>query len=438
MDSVVDKTRDNLERWCSTSGINFQSPEAERFYKERARRIADVVQLKIPDRVPVVPSFGSFPVFYHGYTGEEGMFDPIKTCQAFKNALLDFMPDVCVAPGFANGPFYEAIDYRPLLLPGRGVPANAGFQFVEAEYITAEDFYDHFLDDPSDFMLRVFLPRVSGVMQPLKQLRPLHECFSYYLGIGPNVARLPLPDIESALEKLKEAGKIAVELNRPIESFENFALSMGFPIFHGGGTAAPYDVIGDFIRGTRGVMLDMYRRPDKLLAAMNKMVPYLIDMGLQAKDRRGCFVGIPLHKHSEGFMSQEQFRTFFWPSLKKVMLGLIEEGLVPVPFFEGETTARLEVIRDIPPGKAIYHFQNVNLYKARDALAGVVCFEGNVPASLLCTGTPEQVELYVKDLIDIFGRNCGLILNSGSVMDTARYDNVKAMFEFARKYGVYN
>jgi uroporphyrinogen-III decarboxylase len=286
-------------------------------------------------------------------------------------------------------------------------------------------------------MLRVFLPRVSGVMQPLKQLRPLHECFSYYLGIGPNVARLPLPDIESALEKLKEAGKIAVELNRPIESFENFALSMGFPIFHGGGTAAPYDVIGDFIRGTRGVMLDMYRRPDKLLAAMNKMVPYLIDMGLQAKDRRSCFVGIPLHKHSEGFMSQEQFKNFFWPSLKKVMLGLIEEGLVPVPFFEGETTSRLEVIRDIPPGKAIYHFQNVNLYKARDALAGVVCFQGNVPASLLCTGTPEQVELYVKDLIDIFGRSGGLILNSGSVMDTARYENVKAMFETTRKYGVY-
>jgi uroporphyrinogen-III decarboxylase len=242
----------------------------------------------------------------------------------------------------------------------------------------------------------------------------------------------------SALEKLKKASDIANDLHESIQSYESFAMSAGFPPFYGGGTAAPFDAIGDFIRGTKGIMLDMYRRPEKLLAAMNKLVPYLIDMGLQARNSQSYFVAIALHKHSEGFMSQEQFKTFFWPPLRKVMMGLIEEGLIPVPFFEGETTARLEVIRDIPRGKAIYQFQNVDLFRAKEILGDIVCFRGNVPISLLYTGTPEQVKTYVKKLISVMGKGGGLLVGAGSVIDNAKYETVKAMFDATLEYGVYD
>ncbi len=49
---MTDKTTENLERWCSGQGIDFMDDQAEAAYKERARRIADVIQLKVPDRVP--------------------------------------------------------------------------------------------------------------------------------------------------------------------------------------------------------------------------------------------------------------------------------------------------------------------------------------------------------------------------------------------------
>ena len=438
MQEPANKTKANLEKWCSTQGKCFSSPEAEEAYKKRARRIADVTQLIIPDRVPIIPTFGTFPINYCGFNAEEGMFDPAKAVSAFKKVLLELQPDVYESPVFTQGPFYEALAYRPLLLPGRGIPSTVNFQFVEAEYVKAEDFYDHFLDDPSDFILRVFLPRVCGIMEPFKQLRPLHENISYYLGIGPNISQFNQPEIVGALEKIKNASDIASELRKPILSYNAFAQSAGYPPFYGGGTAAPFDVIGDFIRGTKGIMLDMYRRPEKLLAAMNKLVPYLIEMGLQAKNSQSYYIGIALHKHSEGFMSQEQFKTFFWPSLRKVMMGLIEEGLIPVPFFEGETTARLEVIRDIPRGKAIYQFQNVDLHKAKEILGDVVCFRGNVPISLLHTGTPEQVKSYVKNLINVIGKGGGLIVNAGSVIDNAKFETLKAMFDATLEYGVYS
>jgi hypothetical protein len=437
MEPNVDLTVQGLERWCSVEGKTFINKEAEEAYRKRARRIADCIMLKEPDRVPIHPSFGFFPYAYSGFTCEDGMFDSEKSIKAFKKAILDFQPDLCSSPAPANGRVFEILGYNPIQLPGRGIPANVGFQFVEAEYIKAEDFYDHFLDDPSDFMIRKFFPRICDNLQPLKNMRPLHECFSYAIGFGPNLGQLGRPEILEVIEKLKEVGEISARLGKAGADFENFLISNGFPSSAGGGTAAPYDVIGDFIRGTKGVMLDMYRRPEKLLKAMDKLVPYLIDLGSKAKDRGAVFVGMPLHKHADGFMSLQQFKTFFWPSLRKVLMGLIDQGLIPMPFFEGEVTSRLEVIKDIPKGKAIYQFQNVDLRKAKDILGDTVCFKGNIPASLLCTGTTDQVKASLKELIDVVGKGGGLIINSGSVMDGAKPENVKALFDFTREYGVY-
>ena len=78
----MDKTKETVEMWCSAPDVQFLNDEAEAAYKERARRVADVIQLKVPDRVPVVPSFGMFPALDNGYTCEEVMFDLEKAEKA--------------------------------------------------------------------------------------------------------------------------------------------------------------------------------------------------------------------------------------------------------------------------------------------------------------------------------------------------------------------
>ena len=181
----------------------------------------------------------------------------------------------------------------------------------------------------------------------------------------------------------------------------------------------------------------MYRCPDKLIDAMEKLVPMMIEQGLQAKKSGNPLVSMPLHKGPDGFMSDEQYKTFYWPTLRKVLIGLIDEGLIPVPFFEGNNTSRLEIIRDIPKGKALYRFERVDISLAKEILGDTVAFRGNVPISLLNTGTPEGVKAYVKNLIDIVGKNGGLIVDSGSVIGEARHENVKAMIEFSKEYGRY-
>ena len=136
-------------------------------------------------------------------------------------------------------------------------------------------------------------------------------------------------------------------------------------------------------------------------------------------------------------MSPEQFKTFYWPTLKRLILALIDEGLNPFVFWEGDCTSRLELIGDIPKGKAVYMFEATNIFKAKEILGDVVCIRGNVPISLLIAGTPDDVRAYCKKLIDIVGKKGGFIMDASTNLDDAKPENLKAMIEFTKEYGRY-
>jgi len=223
-----------------------------------------------------------------------------------------------------------------------------------------------------------------------------------------------------------------------MDSLQEELSGLGFPSCAQSIAVAPYDVIGDFLRGTRGVMLDMYRRPDKLIKATEKVLPMQLQAGVFIAKRSGNpRVFIPLHKGADSFMSLEQFKTFYWYTLKKLITGLIDEGLTPWVFIEGDYTSRLDIIKDIPRGKAIYHFELTDIFKAKEVLGDIVCIRGGVPNSLLCTGNPQEVKDHCKKLIDVVGRGGGFIMDSGAVIDEAKPENIKTMVDFTKKYGIY-
>ena len=157
--------------------------------------------------------------------------------------------------------------------------------------------------------------------------------------------------------------------------------------------------------------------------------------GARASGRPLVF--IPLHKGSDGFMSDEQYQRFYWPTLKKVILDLIDEGLIPVVFAEGGYNSRLEIIRGLPQGKVVWRFDDTDMARAKEILGDSACIYGNVPAALLTTGTADEVRAYCKKLIDVAGKGGGFILSSGAVIDMAKPENVRAMIEFTKEYGIY-
>jgi hypothetical protein len=119
-------------------------------------------------------------------------------------------------------------------------------------------------------------------------------------------------------------------------------------------------------------------------------------------------------------------------------VGLIDAGLVPMVFWEGDCTSRLEVIADVPRATCIYQIERSDIFRAKEILKDIVRLRGNVPPSVLIAGTTDDVREYCRKLIDVVGRGGGFILEGAtSVPNEARPENVFAMYEMAKTYGRY-
>jgi len=406
-------------------------------YKQRQKRVLDAIELRTPDRVPITASFYFFPARYYGCSFKDMMYNPDTLQDVYLRVTREFEPDLAQSPFgvMLPGPLLDLLDYKQMQWPGGMLPADVPFQFVEGEYMRAEE-YDHFLSDPMDFIIRKYWPRISGSLQGLANLHPLGN---FTTQMGTNVFGLfSPPEMQAILDTIKKAGRQLKRFGTYSKRFEKMLKKEGFYSQTGGMADAPFDLLGDFLRGTKGMMLDMYRRPDTILKACEKILPMEIEKGVQSTKRAGgklCFIA--LHKGLDGFMSEEQFKKFYWPTLRDLAIGLIDEGLIPYMFWEGNCTSRLALIKDIPAGKAIYRFEATDMMKAKDILGDRVCIRGNVPISLLATGTQEEVRSYCKKLIDYAGRGGGLIMDAAAHVTEAKPENLRAMFDFTREYGVY-
>ena len=274
-----------------------------------------------------------------------------------------------------------------------------------------------------------FRLRASG-----EKLAPLTPFVAIPVGY---VAQFADPEIRKTYETLFDAAQEAIKWAMAVGELSQIGLSSGYPNIWGGMSQAPFDMVGDFLRGTHGIMMDMFQRPDKLKEAMARLTPIAISEAVSSANASGCpIIFIPLHKGTGGFMSNKQFEEFYWPTLKEVMMGLINEGLVPLPFAEGNYEPRLEIIKDLPRSSTIWFFEHMDMAKAKKIL-GHTCIAGNVPVTMMVTGQSAEVKERCRQLIEICAPGSGYILTAGAWMDIGNADNLRAMMEAAKEYGVY-
>jgi hypothetical protein len=341
--------------------------------------------------------------------------------------------------GINSGLVLELLDSRSHRWPGGTLPPDIPYQFVEGEYMKADE-YNAFLSDPSDFMMRYYLPRLFGALEPLSGLSPLTSAVGGY-GFLATIGAFARPEFQRLAQKIYQAAREQERLKKQLSGFLEKLARLGFPTeqFGGGISGAPFDTIADYLRGMRGTMIDMFRCPDKLLAAADKVLERAMKRATPAvTDSRDSlkWQGMPLHRGSDGFMSLEQFEKFYWPTLKKTILFNVELGYTVWLFCEGIWDTRLEYLLELPKGKVVCAFEQTDMFKAKEVLGGHLCIQGNVPPSILEFGSPQQVDEYCKRLIQVCGRGGGFILSPGSSNDQATPENVRAMVDSVKKHGV--
>ena len=436
--SWEERREERFKKWLDAPGVEFASPEAKKSYQERVKRYIKVIKLEEPDdRVPVNLPAGYLPASYAGYSMKEVMYDYKKLADAWLKFNHDFQPDHFHGPGLVYpGRVLEIIGHKLHKWPGHGLPDKATmYQFVEGIYMQPEE-YDDFMMNPTDFWMRVFLPRTATAFEPFQHLAPFNPIMTNPMAYIMAASR---PEIQQAFQAMIDAGAEMRKWLETVGEVNEQGLREGFPSFGGGMAGAPYDNISDVLRGTQGIAVDMYRRPVKLKETMERLVPIIVKGAVKGANASLCpVIMMPLHKGERSFMSDKQFREFYWPTYKKVLLGLIEEGLVPFPFAEGNYEPRLEIIADMPRSAVVWYFEVMDMAKAKKILGNVSCIAGNMPASLIVTSTPQAVKEACRRLIETCAPGGGYILTASASVSEGNPDNLHAMMEAAEEYGRYD
>ena len=414
-----------------------QNKSPQELFKEREKRVSDALAMKVPDRVPMEIAYGYFPAKYvPGVTCEAAYYDYDKWLAASKKVVLAFGADWASVQNYFPGSVLELIEPRSLAWPGHGTSALHSHQAIEGEFMKSDE-WGKFFNDHTDFMLRSYLPRVSGAVEPFQSFPSLSNAMGGYMGALSLAQGFSNPEIAKAIERLQKAGAELRKWGPKLMAWGKEFESLGFPSFVTGMALAPFDAISDNLRGMRGTMLDMYRQPDKILEACDVILKSMLDRIPPATPGKFNTVSIPTHRGSEGFMSLKQFEKLYWPGLRGLIKGLIDKGQQPLVFFEGDYTSRLEYLLEMPKGKVYAHMDTTDIFKAKEILNGHVCLSGNVPCSILQTGTVDDVKAHAKKLIDIVGKDGAYVMSTRSPVDDAKPENLKALHEFTMEYGVY-
>ena len=406
---------------------------------QRAQRMADAMQLKQPDRVPLIMPIGYMLAELGGITKQQLLADPDRSQELLEQAALHFQPDSIHGPMPFDPTPYLLLGDRMTAWPGHGLDENTQFQFVESEFMKAED-YDAFLDDPTDWVIRTYLPRAFEKLDGFATMPPLSLFVfgSYYLNNVGGFGSGPLGESFRVFAKAVQA--VADGIDRMVRNHERM-VALGFPdgFIMGPTITAPFDAMSDALRGMRGIMIDIMRRPAKLLAAEDKLARLELEFAINTCKATGMDRAfLPLHRGSDGFMSLKQFEALYWKQLKHVLVTLVENGITPIVFYEGCWDQRLEYLAELPKGKTVGWFQSSDIFKVKEIVGDTMCIVGGMPNSLLRAGPAEEVRAHTKRLCETVGKGGGFMMCPG-VGELAGCDPelVKVWADATKEYGTY-
>jgi uroporphyrinogen-III decarboxylase len=246
------------------------------------------------------------------------------------------------------------------------------------------------------------------------------------------------PGIREAFECLFNAAEATAEGLGRMRQIAVFAEQKGYPVFGHVVVHCPFDEFSDSIRGFMNTLMDLTSDPVKLNEAVCRWADISVPAGVQkALQARAHNVFIPLHMGIDEFMSAANYTQYYWPHLRRMVEEYIKVGITPILVCEGHYNTRLEQLLDVPKGKVLYLFEQVDIAAAKKALEGTACVGGNFPTAELITGTRESVSDMTKKLMDDCAPGGGYMMTNSLLIDNARQDLLEAWHEAAVLYGKY-
>jgi hypothetical protein len=397
------------------------SKDMEKLYQERLKRYVTAMRNDKPDMIPIRPFVAEFTAKYAGYTCQEVTHDYEKAFAAARKCAANFDWDAVVSNMvYVWTGLTEAIGLKYYGVPGIGIPPTTGFQYIEPPEEKAfmkPDEYDQLIEDPTGFLFNVWLPRVSSDVSAMGEPTSLRNNLSF----------------------LKGGMAMLTYFNAFGKQNELLRTQSGTVSAIAGILKAPFDIIADKLRGYLGLVTDVLERPDKVLAACEVLMPHLTHVALSGADPdKNVPIGYWMHRGCVPFFSMEHFKRFYWPTFKPIVEEIWAHGHQVLFYAEGNWDAHLDSFAELPDQSIVYHVDQGDIFKVHKILGEKFCISGGIPNWLLATGTPAEVRDYCKKVIDGVAGDGGYIMDASAIVQNdAKVENIKAMTEFTREYGVY-
>lgn len=414
--------------------------KGQKLFQERLNRVETAIHLGEPDKVPVFTFFSSY--IQRAYSSNyANIFYDFETAGEAAVKFHQDHPqlDIALTPQFTSGKTNEIAGSTMLDWPGRPgtkVSSFSSHQVIERELMMQEE-YPEMLNDFSGFMIRKYVPRAYS---NLKGMAGLNLTPTIVLSTG-MLSPYYSPEAQDAFQKLAQIGAEDAKAAAATAKYNNILADMGFPPMMTGASEAPYDILGDYFRGTMGIFEDMidpdmedyveqacYMFAEQQIQSLQYF--RFVDMPVKR-------VFFPLHKAMDGFMSDAQYERFYWKPLKKIILALIDMGVTPYIYTEGPYRTRLHHLADVPKGKVFYHFEDVDMAEAKRVLGNTAAICGNLSISRMEFGRKEDIAEDVKRLLDICAPGGGYLFDFNGSLENCKPENMEIMFETLDKYGKY-
>jgi hypothetical protein len=393
----------------------------EELYQERLNRYVTALYNGKPDRVPIRVLAEELAAKHSGYSNFDVAVDHELQFEVNREFAVDLGVDAIQTNSIVNWiGMQKAIGWKGIRYPGIGLPENSCTQWTEPatedEAFLKADEYDEFTEDPTLFLVNKWLPRFTDYVQPHGQTVTFAHNMSLINGV-------------LAYDLFFDSWKKA----------HGELIASGVVPAAGSVLKAPLDILGDKLRGYVNLCHDLLDRRDQVIAACKALMPHLFEVVTTGADPTGNIPSIIwMHRGCVPFISPQDFQEIYWPTLRPIIEELWSRGSQIVLYAEGDWSPHLEAFAELPEKSIIFHADKTDIFRAHEVLGHKFCISGGIPNELLARGTPDQVRACCKDVIDGVARDGGYVLDAGALlMDDADLENVRAMIEFTREYGVY-
>jgi len=346
---------------------------------ERISLFKDTITGKDPKRMPYFANMWSWKTIDAGYGLGEALYNYDIMEKVIRHMAENYKFDSIYEYGWRNPVQVTEV----LGVTEYVIDEEAKTISLPDQCFMQEEDYDALIADPKKYLWEVHVPRKCKYLQGQDSAGALRTYLGKYGEFGATMGKF-----SGILQN--EYG--VAEHTPMLKAFDHFG--------HG------LELLFNSLRGIKGLAIDIRRRPEKELAAieaLNETFMYpRVERGknliAKGSDPEYCVDLNPvLFAHT--IFSAKQFEKFYWPYLKMIAEYAVEYDKLVYIFAEGLSDRFYDFFREFPENRFVIHFEQDDIFEAKKRLPNVT-IAGGMPYTLLGGGTPGQCVDYAKMLID--------------------------------------